>query len=57
MRLTTEHRHFAAIVLASVRVARVAGGRAQHQMIHRYQGAIVDLIAGMSAEPLNLGKG
>jgi hypothetical protein len=28
IRLTTEHRHFAAIVLASVRIAWVAGGGA-----------------------------
>jgi hypothetical protein len=29
----------------------------QHQMLHRYQGAIVDLIAGVTAESLNLAKG
>jgi len=26
-------------------------------MLHRYQGAIVDLIAGVRAESLNLAKG
>jgi integrase len=29
----------------------------QHQMLHRYQRAIDDIIAGVTAEPLNLGKG
>jgi hypothetical protein len=29
----------------------------QPQMLHRYQGAIDDLIAGVTAEPLNLAKG
>jgi len=29
----------------------------QHQMLHRYQGAIVDLIVGVRAESLNLAKG
>jgi len=26
-------------------------------MLHRYQGAIVDIIAGVTAESLNLAKG
>jgi integrase len=29
----------------------------QHQMLHRYQHAIDDLIAGVTAEPMNLAKG
>jgi integrase len=29
----------------------------QHQMLHRYQDAIDALIAGVTAEPLNLAKG